>query len=366
MPDKSDQKVIPFADNPNRIPPSFLYDPEAELPPERVYYEGFLSEGELAVWIGREKHRKTTVMLQFAICAALGLRFLTFNAPPFPLRVVILDYESKTRSLRRRYDAICAALRLSAEQLRVLRTNLRILELRRYISSGNALPKFPGKAPNEAEEKFWRAIAQEYPADLYLFDPMRCLHREDENDSAIEALLSKIRQVFGKAAVVIAHHMTKRGGGKDIVYLKDDMRAWSDGARGSGAIKAHADAIVCQEQVRDSDEGELIYWGAFLKDAGDIEPIPLIESDVESFYWEVSPEIPSQLKPSLTVLQQAGGQFNNKAAAAKAMEAAGRSRSSSYRDVEALIRRGLIVVANGVLQLKYPKPTSTTPILKAA
>ena len=60
------------------------------------------------------------------------------------------------------------------------------------------------------------------------------------------------------------------------------MRFWSDDARGSGAIKAHSDVIVCQERVIEEQE-ERLYLGAFLKDGPDVEPIPLAETGAQSF-----------------------------------------------------------------------------------
>jgi RecA-family ATPase len=210
-----------------------VFDPDAIPPMQTRFLKGVLSEGELALWIGREKHRKSSMVLLFSVSLALGKPFLGF-ATPAPLRVVILDYESKPGSLKRRYDAICNALGLTPEERQQLRENLHIVELRRYLTDGNNLPKFPAKGTGTtaaSDRSFWETVVKDYPADVYVIDPMRCLHAEDENDSAIEALLSVIRSVF-KAAVVIVHHMTKRGNAKDATMLKDDMRAWSDGARG--------------------------------------------------------------------------------------------------------------------------------------
>lgn len=51
---------------------TFVFDPDHQPADEETIFEGFLSKGDLAVWIGREKHRKTNVVQQFAICAALG------------------------------------------------------------------------------------------------------------------------------------------------------------------------------------------------------------------------------------------------------------------------------------------------------
>ena len=147
-----------------------------------------------------------------------------------------------------------------------------------------------------------------------MIDPMRSLHGEDENDSRMEKLLIRLRHFFGGAAVVIAHHMTKAGVGQYELHLKTDMRAWSDGARGSGAIKAHADVIACQERVIE-DECEKVYWGAFLRDGADVEPIPLIETEQESFYWAVSREVPDHLKTSYEALKKAGAEFDGKAEA---------------------------------------------------
>ena len=42
--------------------------------------------------------------------------------------------------------------------------------------------------------------------------------------------------------------------------LADDMRAWSDGCRGSTAIKAHSDVIICQEMVK-KEMTQVVYLG---------------------------------------------------------------------------------------------------------
>jgi hypothetical protein len=102
-------------------------------------------------------------------------------------------------------------------------------------------------------------------------------------------LLTRVHEVFGDAAVVISHHLRKRDQrGKYKPTLEGDMRAWADEARGSGAITAHADVIVCQERVVEG-EMEMLYLGAYLRDGADVEPMPLHESAVETFFWKVAP-----------------------------------------------------------------------------
>ena len=332
----------------------YIFDPTKSPPPERVFYEGFLSEGDLAIWLGREKHRKTNILLQFAICSALGLDFLRFKfKPKEPLKVVIVDYESKSHSLKRRYDAISDALSLTEEQRKSLKGNLQIIEIRRLIKDGEQFPHFPANPSNKEEniaEMFWNNLVENYPADIYIIDPMRSLHLRDENDSSIEQLLSAIRKMFKQAAVIVAHHMRKRGANPHAILLKQDMRAWSDDARGSSAIKAHADNIICQEREIDKHT-EVLYLGAYLKDDADIEPIPLEESDAESFYWQVCPSIPEHLRSIYDALKAAGGKFANKSQAVQTAVGAGIKQSTAYRQFKELGDRGILVESAGQLIL---------------
>lgn len=327
----------------------FVFDPDAEPPPEEPIFEGFLSKGDLTFWIGREKHRKTNILLQLAICAAVGRNFLHFRfTAPQPQRVVMVDYESKTRRLKERYEAICRAMDLGEEEKNRLKENLHIIEVPKAYKAAESFPRLPSARGTQRKEQvkaeqFWQQFASRHPADLYIFDPMRSMHVGDENDSTIEFLLTRLRQLFPEAAVIVAHHMRKPGSGDYSLPLKEDMRAWSDGARGSGAIKAHADVVVCQERKVEGD-AEVVYWGAFQRDEPDIEPMALEESEVRSFYWEVSPQVPDNLRASYDALKQARSGFSDESAMAKGIQSATRkSRSTAYRHISELKNRGLLV-----------------------
>jgi hypothetical protein len=311
------------------------------------------------LWLGREKHRKTNVLLQLAICAAVGRDFLTFRfAGREPLHVVYIDYESKSRSLNRRYKAISVAMGLTLEEESLLKANLQIIQVRELERAGKTFPKFPVGHPKQGTPEYveqsqsgleWRGLISSHPADVYIIDPMRCLHAMDENDSRIEQLLSKIRVYFRGAAVVIAHHMRKRGE-KDYT-LTMDMRVWSDSARGSGAIKAHADVIVCQERTQEG-ETEVVHLGVFMKDGPDIGPIPLEESGHESFYWVVRPDLSTHLRQSYNALEKAGGKFPDKNAMVRVLVAAGIKKSSAYRHLKELGNYALLVERDGEWSLQ--------------
>jgi hypothetical protein len=317
VPEKARTQVSSASEGGRSKPPGssgvwspFVFDATARIPPEQPIYDGLLAKGDLAIWLGREKHRKSNVLLQFAICAALGRAFLHFRfCPEKPLKVVVLDYESKTQTLKRRYEAIEAALGLDEAERQRLAANLQIFEMRKAFRHGVEFARFPvRKETGDAEERNpaedqWRSFVRDMDADLYVIDPMRCMHAHAENDSAIEALLTRVHQIFGDAVVVISHHLRKRNRKKaDQTSLRDEMRAWADEARGSGAITAHADVIVCQERTVESGL-ERLDFGAYLRDGADIEPMALRECGSETFLWQVAPDIPLELTLCLEALQ---------------------------------------------------------------
>jgi hypothetical protein len=334
----------------------FVFDPDAEPPAESPIFDGFLTKGDLCLWVGREKHRKTNMVLQCAICAALGKNFLWF---PFsasgPLKVVFIDYESKSSSLWRRYRAICDALGLSSEEKGKLKENLQIIEVRQAYKAGQPFPPFSSAKGKKGKPSlsFWSNLTHEHPADLYIIDPMRCFHDGDENDSRIEQLLRCVRQHFPNSAVILTHHMVKASG-EYTAKLDEDMRSWSDGARGSGAIKAHADVIVCQERTMVLGD-EILRLGAFMKDGADAEPTALEESDAKSFFWVPRPEIPHYLQKSFDILKEEGSSFANKGEAVACLKSAGIKQPTAYRHVDEMKSKGLLVIGGKGLILHCPE-----------
>ena len=335
-----------------------LFDPTSAPEPEQPIFEGLLYRGDLAVHIGREKHRKSNLTLQKAICAALGRPFLHFkHGTGQPMRVVILDYESKNTSFHKRYEAICRAIGLSEEERTNLRVYIQVLLVRELRKKCIPLPRFPVRIQSKQEqeaESWWRQFAKEYPADIYIFDPMRCLHVQDENDSTIEALLSKMRDIFPNAAMIVPHHMNRSsanmrdGGGSPITLSQpESLRMFANGARGSTAINAHADVVVCQERKVEGDV-ETVYLGAYMKDSADVEPLPLVESDQESFYWIVSRKVPERLRASYEALRRAAQPFKSAADAVTVLMAGqnghGAARATAYRHVKDLRNGGFLVL----------------------
>ena len=267
-------------------------------------------------------------------------------------------------------DAIVTALALDEADLKKLKTNLQIIEGRRAFRHGLKFSRFPvkpekGQADDfEKAEAQWRSLVKTMGADLYIIDPMRCMHAQAENDSTIEALLSRVHEFFGDAAVVISHHLRKRNRKKtDQVSLRADMRAWADEARGSGAITAHADVIVCQERVVERGT-EKLDFGAYLRDGADIDPIPLRERGSQSFLWQVTPDIPEVLNTCLEALKRSALEFPSRAAAVAVLEqTVDVGRSTGYTRINELVNRGLLIAdQHGAVRLTESMDKIAKPV----
>jgi hypothetical protein len=338
-----------------------VFDPEVRPYEEPQFFDSFISESDLIVWIGREKHRKSNLLLQLAICAARGHAFLTLGfVAPGPLRVLYVDYESKSASLKLRYDSICKALGLTEQERQLVAKNLHILEVRKMRQEGKPFPRFPLGEGLPADVAFWRRLIEKNPADIYIIDPMRCFHIGDENDSKLEKLFEQMRRLFGSAAVIISQHMRKKSSKKADNWanlsVPGSMREWSDGARGSGAIKAHADVIVCQERITEG-ERELVYFGAFMKDGPDIEPMPLCETEEGSFFFRPSVQVPSFLRNSYETLRMQG-EIKDRGAASELLQNSGVRRSTAFKHVKQLMQRGLLVQSEGGLRIFERNPST--------
>ena len=320
----------------------FVFVEDREVEPDRPIFDRFIAHGDLVVWIGQEKHRKSNLILQFIVCAAIGKDFLGLRfVAAETVKIVLIDFETKTFSLKKRIDAIILALKLTDTEKRQLFQNLRIIEVKRVLQSGRVFPKF-GSKDSTQDTEFWHQLVASYPGEIYVIDPLRPLHSGDENDSRIEALLSEMRRVFRGATVICAHHMRKADDKSGRADLEKDMRQWSDGARGSSAIKAHADVIVLQERTYSPSGDEVVKIGAFLKDGADIEPFSTIESDHNSFCFERVAIVPERLQPSFDALRKTGGKFSQSDAVQCVMRATRTSRATAYRHVEALVQIGVL------------------------
>jgi hypothetical protein len=333
----------------------YHFDPNAQTEDSKVIFDRLLKERDIAVWLAREKSGKSTLLLQLCMCAAAGRAFLNFPlVASHPLKVVIIDYESDDGVVKKRYESILKDLAFSATERDLVQHNLTILLVRKIRAAGEQFPPLPVPNATKTTEqsksvKFWNHLPTDYPADMYCIDPLRLAHIGDENDSKISGLMESLQTIFRGKTVVIPHHLKKHetGTAKDVKALTKDMRDWSERGRGSTAIKAHADVIICMAREVDSNE-DAVYWGAFGRDMEDIAPMKLEAVTAESFALKVAGGfLPGEMQEHWDLIREhfKAKQTFTQAELVQALHGAGVSRATAYRRFNAFQNRGLIVAA---------------------
>ncbi len=100
---------------------------------------------------------------------------------------------------------------------------------------------------------------------------------------------------------------------------------------------------------------EVLYLGGYMKDSPDVEPLALVESDHESFFWITSKKMPEHLRGSFEMLRRAGRTFQNRSDAAQELQKDQQmARSSAYAHVKQLSDGGFFQVApDGTIALRH-------------
>jgi energy-coupling factor transporter ATP-binding protein EcfA2 len=330
--------------------------PQSSITNFNVVIEGLIGEGDLILWAGYEKHRKSTLVLQACVCIATGHHFLGFNVPQ-PRKVLYIDMESSDALLARRWESIRALL--TEHQVNRIKENLQIVQGRKLLAQGVSL-SIDGRG-----RVTLAGLIESSQAEVIVLDPLRVLHSADEDRSSqMVQVLTEIRRLARHRTVIVVHHCRKRQlSTKASIHLKDDPYLWSDNIRGSNVLKAHADGIVLQELVPDKERDELLYFAAILKDAPNIPPIPLVESSGSPFWHErlaeQSPEDAEQLlsekdRAILGVARELlqGPKVIPQTLLVNELVARGLcSRATAYRAMGRLGRLGLLAVEAGAIAL---------------
>ncbi|MBI1742213.1 AAA family ATPase [Candidatus Acetothermia bacterium] len=337
-----------------------LASPPESLTTERVLVENLLCADDLVLWVGHEKQRKSTLLLQFCSCLATGRSFVGFQIPE-PVRVLYIDAESKTHDLVKRWTGIQQML-TEQERDHALQ-NLILIEGRKLLGHGLSL--------DMKTQTLGEIIEAHKDAQVIVLDPLRIFYTGDEDKSSqVCEAMSQLRRLAGGRALIIVHHARKRPGAQgDRSRLRDDPYIWSDNARGSTAWKAHSDVIILQELRNDDDLGEVLDFAVIQRSFSNVQPMPLVASET-TFAWherladqalaiavkhlnEKDTEIYRSIRACLeskTVMQ--------KSELVRRLMADGISRANAYRKIDHFGRIGLLEIDEvaGAVALPLPRP----------
>jgi DNA-binding transcriptional ArsR family regulator len=128
----------------------------------------------------------------------------------------------------------------------------------------------------------------------------------------------------------------------DVIFIRELRRQRQPvPRRGSSAINAHADVVICQERHVESDV-EIVYFGGYMKDSADVEPIALVESNHESFFWTPSANVPDHLRKSFELLRATVRSFKSESDTVSVLTDSKVTRSTAYRHVKQLLDGGFL------------------------
>jgi hypothetical protein len=201
---------------------------DTDYPETTPVVENFLSPGETALLIARQKEGKSTLALQLAIDISRGEPFLGRFATSQSL-VLYTDYENRPHRLRERgFDV--------AQDRPV--DNVAYIAFER-ISDRNVT--LVGK-----EFEHLQNVVGELRPGVLVIDPLRYAVVADSSDerATVEALdqVSRLGDRNPSLAVLLVHHL-KKTQENYTPELRDDPKAWIDRVYGSQALIAHVETI---------------------------------------------------------------------------------------------------------------------------
>ncbi|KAL2051026.1 hypothetical protein ABVK25_008772 [Lepraria finkii] len=205
---------------------------EADIPARPWIAPGYFLRGCITVVSGAGSAGKSSLVVAWTACLALGLSFHRMRAPA-PVRVMSYSVEDDLHELRRRYSATLRQIERTPAPL------MRHLSLIGPTGSGALLTYDPhGKAlVNTAAMDSLEAEVISRRPDILFLDPFVELHGAEENDNtAVRSVMARFRALAVKhnMAVVLLHHNRK-----GIATAGDP-----DSMRGASAISGAARVVL--------------------------------------------------------------------------------------------------------------------------
>lgn len=217
---------------------------EAAIPARPWIARGYLLRGSVTVAAGMGSAGKSSLMVGWAVAAALGAELGRF-APEQPCRVLTYNVEDDDDEQRRRFSA---ALRGFGRLPRDLRGRVHRCGPRDVGTLIERDPQTGKTSLTEAWVELEKLAAQVKP-DVVMLDPLVELHTAEENDNtALRQVIALLRAfaVRHGCAVVLIHHTRKGAAAGDM-----------DAIRGAGSIVGAARVALTVSPMTEDEAAQL-------------------------------------------------------------------------------------------------------------
>lgn len=200
----------------------------SDFPKQTPLVKRFLTPGETALLIARQKEGKSTLALQLAIDVSCGEAFLNHYRTE-RASVLYVDYENRPHRLKER------GIDLAQDRL----LNNVVLIAYERISDRNV-----GLFGKEFDRL--QSIVTDLHPGLLILDPLRYAAFQDSTDEQVALKIidrvAQLRDGNPEMAVILVHHL-KKDQGNLTAQLRDDPRAWIERVYGSQVLLAHTENI---------------------------------------------------------------------------------------------------------------------------
>lgn len=321
---------------------SARYKPTDSFAPREWIVQDLFAMGQMSIWIGPEKSRKSCFALFMAMSIAAGKEWYKFQIPRSRC-VVYFSAEDPSDELDLRYKMFFSLF--SPEEQKLIGENLILIKGREFFVSR-------GIDITSANTAFWSAFVENYRADVYFLDALEMFTDGESNNDLRDSLVSLRNFCGDKNGLEVLHHTRKREDRElpnPVRLKKVGPRLWSEKCLGGGAIKRIADTIVCQEYWETREKtGDAPNLGRVLDSETNlaafgkaIEDVPCLDfrDGEDKFLFDLVTALSPTVRASLDKLKAARGPWESRNAAARAT---GLSRSQGNLHIRELERKGYL------------------------
>jgi hypothetical protein len=233
---------------------------------------GFLNQGETIILVGKPKIGKSRIVQQLAINASRGEHWLGMEIPR-PLRILMCDLENRPSGARARFAAMSGA---------------HDGDSRIHIFAPETLSENSIACATADGIGRLTTLVEKIDPDILIIDPFRLFLGGDGNKEQVVVdglkVLSTLREAHPRMSIILIHHLRKQDSHNHIT-LRSDPSSWVEGAAGSYALVAHADATYGIEREMTEGGEELIVFGGIARTLS--PPTLILEEDEETLLFRV-------------------------------------------------------------------------------
>jgi hypothetical protein len=321
--------------------------------------DGFLAEGDSALFVGAKKSEKSLFSLRLSLHIACGKNWYGHRNSR-PRKVAYLDAENGGPTIGERYDAVIHEF--SAEEQSLIHTNFGIIDGQKWADAGGSL--------DALDDYFWDWYAKKTAdAEVHVLDCLYRFHSLEPKDSngmleVLTVLRMRLQNEMKNRTVVILNHT--RSFSNDDLKKSSSMSlerlgsiGFSEQSFGTKSLLKYMTVVGCLDKQFKRDEdgvivAEEVHFQFYGRKVSNGESVLMKFEPVDEGYARRLIRTLSKGAKSaaveLRMVRGENGAWSSKHAAAQDIKKA--SRSTAYRQLNELIVKGYLVEdAEGVLHL---------------